>query len=292
MKNIISRSLFTAILILTGLFGQTAYALDSFSDSYRNGFWSSASISGLEPSEAGSYPVFLYMVGTTENYQNGAAQAAVEGMAQRGYVAATVQYSNTFFGSCSNISGKAEYIFEQSNSNSAVNKICARGKADCSKGIVVGGFSQGAVIAALAKNFDSRVEAAYGMGLGVQYSFYDLRSCLADGNRVLPSERLRAVNGEADDFMGQNASSVRSQLEQLTGLSGGSSAYSVTTANGSGWYMVSHGEVEDGYADHCYMRQGGCLASQSGSNLDPAWTIDTAPWQLNFNLDWLTNFTQ
>ena len=37
----------------------------------------SYSIAGVEPSGTGPYPVFIYMVGTSESYNNAAAMAAV-----------------------------------------------------------------------------------------------------------------------------------------------------------------------------------------------------------------------
>jgi hypothetical protein len=154
----------------------------------------------------------------------------------------------------------------------------------------VGGFSQGSILAILGKNFDARVEAAYAMGAGVQYDDYDLRACVADGNRALGSDRLRAINGEADGFMGGNADSVRAQLEELTGLTGTSGVYSAFRSNDSGWYMVSHGEVSDGEAEHCYMRNGGCGFNQD--RLDSIWTSGGSRWSLEPNLDWLTKFTQ
>lgn len=279
-----------AVLALATLGSSSVWALDSFTDSY-SASRSTYSMNGREPSTAGSYPVFVYMVGTSENYNNASAIDAIEGMASRGYVTATVQYANSFFGGCSTLSSRAKYIFDAKSNSSAISKLCSRAKADCSKGVVVGGFSQGSILAILAKNYDRRVEAAYGLGAGVQYSFYNLRSCVADGNRSLPSSRLRAVNGEADGFMGGSASSVRGQLEELTGQSCGSNAYQCAASNDSGWYMVTHGEVQDGDAEHCYMRVGGC-GSTNQNTLDQNWQVGTTGGALNYNLDWLTGFTQ
>ncbi len=267
----------------------SAWAADSFTASYKNGSncGTSYSITGREPSTAGTYPVFVYMVGTTESYTHASAIQAIEGMASLGYVAATVAYPNSTFGDCSAIGAKAQCVFNPSSATSAISALCSRAKADCSKGVVVSGFSQGSVMSILAKNYDSRVEAAYALGAGVQYSFYDLRSCVANGKRALPSSRLRVVNGEVDGFMGSSASSVRAQLQELTGLTCTSTSYACTQSNGSGWFMVKGSEVADGSADHCYMRSGGC----SGTKLDPTWDFGTAAWSLDTNLDWLTNFT-
>ncbi len=251
----------------------------------------SFTITGQEPSTTGTFPVFLYMVGTTETATNASATAAVAGMASRGFVAATIAYASGAFGNCSQISGKARCIFNGASSTSALAVLCARAKADCSKGVVVGGFSQGAVIATLAKNFDSRVQAAWGMGDGVVYSIFNLTSCMGNGNRTLTSDRLRAVDGEQDQFIGPTASNVRSQFLTLTGLSCGSSAFNCLQSNGSGWYIVQNAQVADGSADHCYMRNGGNNCSASQNSLDPGWQSGTDVWELGANLDWLKTFT-
>lgn len=249
----------------------------------------SFSITGQEPSATGTFPVFVYMVGTTETFNNnGAASAAVSRMAAKGFVAASIQYDSGEFGNCSQISGKAKCIFDPSTSTSAINQLCSRAKADCSKGVLVGGFSQGAVMATLAKNFDSQVLAAWGMGDGVAYSIVNLNSCMANGNRALDSEHLRAVDGQMDEFIGPEESEVRSQLQTLTGENCGSSATSCLQSNGSGWIIVLDNEVQSGDADHCYMRTDGCLSSQTTN--DPGWLNGTANWELNANLNWLASF--
>ena len=258
---------------------------------------STFNISGQEPSTTGTFPVFLYMIGTTETFTNASATAAVASMASRGFVAATIAYNSGSFSNCTTISGKAKCIFNGASSTSALATLCARAKADCSKGVVVGGFSQGAVIATLAKNFDSRVQAAWGMGDGVRYSFFNLTSCMGNGNRTLTSDRLRAVDGEKDQFIGAanafsttgDAAHVRTQFQTLTGLSCGTTGTNCLQSNGSGWYIVQNAQVADGSADHCYMRASGdCGGSQN--SLDAGWQTGTATWELNANLDWLNTF--
>lgn len=287
------RQIGTAAVLFAGvLFSASAAAVDSFTDTYRNGTncGSSNNITGREPTAAGKYPVFLYMVGTTESFTNASAIAAITGMANRGYVAATIQYPNSTFGSCSTISSRAQCIFNPNSTNSAVSKLCARAKADCSKGIVVGGFSQGSVIATLAKNFDSRVQAAYGLGDHAHYSSFNLASCMNNGNHTLPSTSLRIVNGQADTFVGGSLSASVSDAQQVTGLSCASGATSCLRSDGSGWIIVLNNQVQDGSADHCYMRaSGGCSGSQN--SLDQGWANGTAAWELNPNLDWLSTRT-
>src|SRR5262245_51972281 len=255
----------------------------------------SFNISGREPSAPGTYPVFVYTVGTAESItNNGASDAAVAGMADRGFVAATVAYNSQNFGACGAISNKAKCIYDPTSQTSAITQICSRAKADCSKGIVVGGFSQGAVIATLAKNFDPRVRAAWGMGDGVKYSFFDLQSCMANGNRALTSDRLRAVNGQADTFLSRNQNDGRDQARALTGFTCGANDFSCLQANGSGWYIVQNAEISGGNAEHCYMRGSRnnnfqCLGS--AATVNDQWKNGSAPWSLNSNLDWLKSFT-
>ncbi len=276
-----------AALMVATLFASTAWA-GNFTASYTAGF-SSYSIEGTEPSDGAKHPVFIYTVGTTETWNNAQAKAAVAEMAAKGFVAAAVQYSSGSFGTCSQILSKAQSIYKGSTSSSAVAKLCARATADCSKGIVTAGFSQGSVIAINAKNYDSRVRAAYGMGAHNGYSIYNLNTCMNDGNHTLSSSNIRIANGEVDTFGGGNATSVRSSSQSVTGKSCGSSAYSCLATNGSGWIMIKNSEVGDGSADHCYQRASGdCSGSEN--SLDNTWRNGSAAWSLKTNLNWLAGF--
>jgi hypothetical protein len=258
----------------------------------------SFAITGQEPTTSGTFPVFLYMVGTTETSTNASATAAVAGMASRGFVAATIGYDAGSFNNCTGIKGKASCMFDAGSSSSAVSVLCARAKADCSKGIVVGGFSQGAVIATQAKNFDARVRAAWGIGDGVQYTTaFNLSSCQANGNHTLDSNHLRAVVGQKDQFVGNGAfgigagtaAAARTQLMSLTGLTCSSTTFNCLRSDGSGWYLVQNSQVQDGSADHCHMRASGdCSGSQD--SLDAGWANGSDPWELAANLDWLNGF--
>jgi hypothetical protein len=274
----------------------TASAQTNFASSYNGASTTggscsmSYSIAGVEPSGTGPYPVFIYLVGTSETYNNAAAMAAVNDMAGKGYIAATVDYAASQFGTCSGLSGKSSCVFNPNSALSAVSQLCSRAKADCSKGIVVGGFSQGSILALLAKNYDARVQAAYAIGMSNVYSAYDLSTCVSNGKRSLPSDRLRAVDGERDNFAGGTQSAVQSSLQNVTGLTCAAGSTACTTANGSGWIIVKNSQVADGSADHCYMRASGdCFGSQN--SLDGNWNNGTANSSKDANLQWLTNFT-
>jgi hypothetical protein len=257
----------------------------------------SFTMTGQEPSATGTNPVFLYMIGTGETATNASATAAVAGMAAKGFVAATIAYDSGSFNGCGPLQGKSRCIFNAGSATSAVSVLCGRAKADCSKGIVVGGFSQGSVLATQAANFDARVRAAWGTGDGVKYSTFNLSACQANGNRTLPSSRLRAVAGQQDQFVGGGLGfsagtigNVRSQLQSLTGASCGTSATSCLQANGSGWIIVLNNQVQDGSADHCFMRTSGNLCGASQNSLDGNWRSGGDPWELGASLAWLDSF--
>jgi hypothetical protein len=280
------------VAFVMGVAAAPAWAVDNFTTTYVGGSGATCgtpyNILGQEPTEAGRYPLFIYTVGTGETYDTMQARFFVEKMAARGFVAATVQYDNASFGFCSSLTSKAKCIFSASNAQSAVGVLCSRAKADCGKGIVVAGLSQGSVMAALARNYDSRVQAAFGMGLGTRFVTYDVSSCLADGSRALPSDRLLAIDGEVDEFLSGSVSGNRSQLQSLTGLSCTSTSYSCFRGNNSGWYMVKGTQVRDGKGDHCYMRDGGCY--NTAAPFDPTWESGSEVWSVNNNLNWLASF--
>lgn len=270
-------------------------ATTAFSDSYKGSGSGAAcdtsyAISGVVPNGSVKRPVFVYLVGTNESYDNAQARAAVAGMGARGFVAASVQYRSETFGTCGEIAQKSACIFKPSSAASAISKLCARG--DCGKGVVVAGFSQGSIAAILARNTDSRVKAVYGMGAFPHYtSGYNMTRCMNNGKHVLANTRLRIVNGEMDIFGGSTARSVRSASTAVTGKGCGATAFSCLNGNGSGWIMVRNAEVKDKSADHCYQRTpSDCFGSQNV--LDANWKSGTAPWALPANLNWLKTFAR
>ena len=279
-----------AALALTGLVAQAATV--GFTATYKGTQGNATTcgvtynIIGQEPEAAGKHPVFIYTVGTTEDNNNGQGLAAIKAMAEKGYVAAMVGYNSTLFGTCSYISRKAKCIYNPSSSTSAIATICSRAKADCSKGIVTAGFSQGSIIATLAKNFDTRVRATYGVGLHKSYTTFSA-SCVLPANRKLPKDRLRVVNGETDVFGGNT---YANNLKSIVAVSGyNCTGNTCLQSNGSGWYLVKGAEVTDGTADHCYMRtQGDCSGYQTINDVN--WATGDNTWGLKANLNWLDGF--
>ena len=238
------------------------------------------SLIGHEPSATGKYPVAVWLTGTLADYAGEGALAFTRSMASLGFVAASVEYTNTTYPSCSALTTRASCVFNASSASSAIAKLCARSKADCSKGIVVAGISQGANLASLAKNYDSRARAAYLLSNVVTPSFYDNTSCLKDSATSFSASQVRIVSGESDEYM-SGVSETRSNLVTATGRS--CSGNSCLSSDGSGWYIVSNSEVSDGKADHCYLLNGGCNATK----IDPRYETSTAAWSGWTNVLWL-----
>jgi hypothetical protein len=281
------RVLKATVAVLGVALGGSALA-GNFTATYSAGV-TTYNIKGTEPNDSARHPVFIYTVGTTESWDNGQAMAAVAEMAAKGFVAAAVQYDSSLFGTCSQILAKAKYIYNSGSTSSAVSRLCSRARSDCSKGVVVAGFSQGSVIAINAKNYDSRVRAAYGMGSHNLYTTYVMNSCMNAGSYTLSKNNLRIVNGEADAFPGGTASTVRSSSQSVAGKTCSATSYECLNSNGSGWIMVRNSAVGDLSADHCYQRASlGCTGSQD--LLDNAWRNGSANWGIKANLNWLAGF--
>jgi dienelactone hydrolase len=247
------------------------------------------SLVGLEPSDEGKFPVFVYLTGTNMPFNGPEAKLFTQQMAARGFVAAAVDYDSSSYPSCGTMTKKASCIFNAGSANSAVSKLCSRAKADCSKGIVVSGFSQGANLSALAKNYDARARAAYLIGHGDKASgLIDVSSCADNAKTTLLPSQMRSINGENDEFFGSNANGVRTQLQKVVGVSCAQS-WNCLQADGSGWAMVRPMELADGSANHCYYYQNGNRACTANNGFDAGWLSGSAPWALAPSLDWLAS---
>jgi pimeloyl-ACP methyl ester carboxylesterase len=253
---------------------------------------------GREPATAGEYPLFVYLIGMGADGPEGhkfiTAMTAVERAAERGFVAATVGYTNGFADglSCASMSDKARCMFDPNRSNGAIKQICDRTKADCNQGIVVMGHSLGGGVAILARNFDARVRAVVSIGTEATGA-----ACLEHDQRSLPQNRHYALLGEADLFNFGPA-----ELNIMTGLSCPATATSCSVAPGAampsaGWYIVQHEQVQDGFAGHCHMLNGNIVSGSMTSDncvandVDDNWEFSTTqPWTLDPMLDWLAGF--
>lgn len=293
MKRILALVGFVCLLSPVMSWGQT-----SFSSNYRGlSFFGGSDcnrrqkITGKIPAGQGPFPVFVWTTGTLGDYRGSEAEFFIDQMVARGYIAASVEYSNVNANqTCDDYVNRAACIYDDtSNAQSAVNAICSMSEANCDPaqggGVVTAGLSQGGMIAALARNFSTNVEATYAIGIG-SYNYNTdtpLDACMVSG-RMLPADRLVVVNGVQDEYFGSQES-----LDALFGTACGTgTTHCLDPQNGWGWYVVSDCEVSDGAADHCYHHAGG------GCSGDPVFEEAWAPpstydWSLKPNLDWLAS---
>jgi hypothetical protein len=232
----------------------------------------------FEPVAPGKYPVMTYTVGTGGIYDASEGRTVAMQMAKQGFVAASVEYASldpVVLVSCEPLFGNSSCVYG-SEAESAVSTLCDLPKADCSRGVVTGGMSQGAALAVLAQNYNSNVRAAWVMGFGG--ITIGSETC----SWVLPQDRLRIVEGT---------------LETITGCSSG--AHECFGANGSGWYIVQNDELESGQSGHCYYiapyPDGGVVGCTNfpPDGFDKGWAPpSTLPWSLDTDLTWLASFTQ
>jgi hypothetical protein len=254
---------------------------------------SNNSIKGYEPTGGGTYPVFVFLTGTTMTFDGSVDEDLITNMAGRGFVAATVQYDNSSYpSSCGPMTTKASCIYNTSSSSSAISKLCSRPTADCvNKGIYVSGFSQGANISSMAANYGSHMKAAYLIGNGdVAGGFYNLSSCLDKSHITFASSQLREVDGQSDQYFGNNQSGVQGQLQNVTGDTCAAGTFNCLQSDGSGWYIVANSQVADGTADHCYYYNQANSSCSSWSGFDSNWDTGTAsPWEKSLDLAWLVS---
>jgi len=235
----------------------------------------------------GPYPLFVWTVATYEWNRDALSVTFMSQMAMRGFVGASVQYSNVnAVQLCPDYISRAKSIFDSTRSTSAVGVLCSLSGVNCGKGIVTAGMSQGAALSILAKNYAPSVMASFAMSisdLNHQGVDVDLSSCLDNQYTAIQSNRLMIVNGQNDSVFGG-----QSPLMRVSGFScpDGSIQCWSPDGSGAGWYLIQNFEVVDGNADHCYEMTGDCSLSVFDTN----WYLPSSyNWSLKPNLDWLAS---
>lgn len=129
-------------------------------------------------------------------------------------------------------------MFRAGSNGNALASVCSRPKADCSRGVVVAGFTAGGGIAGRARNFAAQVRAAWLLGVNGPAT----PEAPADParSRALPNNRIQDLRGPLRCRRLHGA-------QRLTGLN--CSASPCVGLDGSGFHVVEHSEVADGVAD-------------------------------------------
>ena len=269
-------------------------------------------MAGSEPAESGTFPVAIFLVGTDGKYDYpGILDNVVPSLARHGFVAASLEYEDgTLFGAAQNcdlygdnaacmVRNDDDYV--GGNRSSAVARLCGRAKADCSKGVVFVGHSQGGLTSLQAFRFAPavppsgdplpRLVAAAPMGVGnrgyaIGLPLVDLSSCMDAANIALDKNHLLVVNGENDHFFGGprgDQAGGQIELEAVTGRTCIVGSLDCRLPNGSGYLFVKGAQVSSGFAGHEYM------SIQDHSFGEPNWISPTnaEPWTLASVTKWL-----
>lgn len=214
-------------------------------------------------------PLFVWTDGTTQNaIRNVPDKSILEEMVDRGYVACVAQYDDRLSSYENCPTSKTQNIFDPNINGSLTNQICDT-HADCTLGLVVNGFSQGAHIAALAAQFVTVNKALlYGNGvLGDD-------TCMINNNQILPEEKRRSIVGSNDSIF--NTPSVAQQQKDTSGYDCGENE-NCLQPDGSGYYIVPG-------RGHIFFLQGFFLNQFYTEFADP-----DSVFGLKQNLDWLVS---
>jgi hypothetical protein len=240
----------------------------------------SAPILVVTPDAPGTYPVFIYFGGTSEAGFTNSTRSILNEAATQGFLAAAVSYENVtlppdFCGPPPGFSSglgfnKVRCAFS-SSPTSAVSTICAHPKAGgCTQGIVTSGFSQGAAIATMARNFNTRVRGTWATGFSNINFAGAAQPCFNQGVRLLANTRLRVTNG-VNQFGTNLQPTPLASYNQVTGrnCSTARNGFSfppfiiappvvdncLNGPNGSGWKVALTSELSAGNtAQHCFMQ--------------------------------------
>lgn len=248
---------------------------------------------GARPADNASYPVLLYLPGTYGDYTDVEGKTFVQHAAAQGFIAMAVEYDSTSTNTLAGYQGHAFCMFDQNHPGSALTSACAVSGADCSKGALVSGFSQGGAIAIISKNYTPNVNAVWSIGVSAYIYPNDTvpTNALAapGGTCVLPNNKLVMNIGQARSALARNLNSNDlASLKSMAGANCGTSFQCLQTG-GSGYYVVANSEVADGLAEHCYWEgTGGCKLSPT--DLEVGFVPpSTTQWSMIRNLDWLRN---
>jgi hypothetical protein len=226
-------------------------------------------------------PLYVWIDATGKNFfREVADKVFLREMVRRGFVSCAVQYDDSslgYFKGCPSFERRSRDIFDLNRAGSLTNQVCGV-YANCSKGIATHGFSQGAHIVALARNY-AAVTAALLFGNGNFFTFLILKkdvSCMNDGQQALPKERRRSIVGVFDDRFGSKGG-VLAQQKATSGYDCGSNFDCLGTDNGAGYHIAPGG-------DHSFF-----FAVNDGANsqFTNAFLNDDDIWGLTSNFDWL-----
>jgi hypothetical protein len=236
-------------------------------------------------SSASASPLIVFLHGTTmdpswgdidalafsvtQGWHSGFAFAILEwpywdGSDSPGYPTSTITSGYSGAQYCNATADKAALLFGRANTTS-LSMLCALEKIDCSKGVGVAGYSQGAAIGSMAAMLDDRVTAFFSIALNTVVRYRDdggveETACHRDAT-LTPSARRYLHGGDDKDWAGpyaglpttisgtsyNNLEVGKYQLAATSGVSCGKQL-NCLQPDGSGYFIVPNVSHKNIYA--------------------------------------------
>jgi hypothetical protein len=241
-------------------------------------------IGGYEPDgNSSGLPVYLWIMGTGDTYGSEVDREWLKAMANRGFIAGAVNYSNSVeelkvFLAFEALKELQESWKEKAKKlvPSAISELCSHPRADCSAGVAVSGHSQGGFISIFSVEYDSRIEAIMPLGIGcLSGAESSLHQSLKDVevSKYLSRQKRLYITGQADVIFSEKCLSLFSY--NCT-----SSGNDCRRVDGSGYMVVPEGP-------HNFY--GTCDPSKKDSKLKCSYGLSSEPWGLVHAANWLAN---
>lgn len=158
-------------------------------------------------SASSEVPVVVFLPGTTVDPSWGDTALIAQSATQAGFAFALLEYpawdgsdwpqdgtmSSEMY--CDKTAAKADQLFGHGDTTS-LSMVCALEGIDCSKGVGVAGYSQGAAIGSMAAKLDDRVTAFFAMGMNtvVMWSAVGPKDLTCHRDATLPSSARRYLH--------------------------------------------------------------------------------------------------
>jgi len=257
-------------------------------------------VSGMYPEGDGPFPLAVYLQGTRMPYGHPMSVAMLEQMAQRGFVAVNIHYSNMRYGGgdCQVWEGKA------SNVASCVDQMCEHEKVDCSLGLAVWGYSQGGQVSSLVGNYTTHtVTAQFGMSSSIMshgYTSTGITWSEAQGECLklkVPANKRRILIGDKDGHFGGNGKFGSGETEDVIAMcqlalglqpSDCPDEMHCIQDDGSGYYVATQSETGVMMNHFWFIGIGATgISGLSAAFSSPPNADD--PWGAKVNFDWLAS---
>jgi len=179
-----------------------------------------------ESASSEGVPLVVYLKGTSEDPSWGDTALIAQSVTQAGFAFALLEWpawdgsdiphDGSFNGEmyCDRTADKADQLFGHGDTTS-LSVVCALEGIDCSKGVGVAGYSQGAAIGSMAAKLDDRVTAFFAIGMNTHVLFsnrgWEELTCHRDA--TLPSSARRYLAG-GDDEDGNPEQSGKTNIQR------------------------------------------------------------------------------